>query len=337
MGMMDIACVVFAVSVAIPGALCGVPHAQPSDDGNVCIQKQEDEFCFSYDRNNEEFGPFSWFKVRDTRKCFHGVNQSPIYVDTDKVRRSCGRTKLRYCPVGQVTGLFENDGYHPKLAGGDIGKAKLNGVPGFENVDFELNSIHVHIGKEGKRRGTEHVIGRKSYDAEMHIVHVREGSQGSGEKAGLAVIAIFLSTTEGEHNCEVDAMLNKVHRIQEYTGGPLCEGEPDSGCAHHASGDWECGGIRHAIRPELLLSSQVTSCGYYYYYGSLTTPTLSESVLWQLIKKPIRISRAQLKAIKNTHTHFPGVLMKEFGNLRPLQNLNGRTIYANICGDEIDD
>nr|BAH58349.2 carbonic anhydrase [Haliotis gigantea] len=337
MGMMDIACVVFAVFVAVPGALSGLPRAKPSDDGDVCIQKQQNEFCFSYDRKNEEIGPFCWFNVRDTQKCFHGVNQSPIYVDTDKVRRFCGRTKLRYCPVGRVNGLFENDGYHPKLAGPDIGKAKLNGVPGFENENFELNSIHFHIGKEGKRRGSEHVIGRKSYDAEMHMVHVREGSEGSGEKAGLAVIAIFLSTTEGEHNSEVDAMLNKVHLIQNYTGDPLCEGEPESVCAHHTSGNGNCGGIPHTIRPEHLLSSQVTNRGFYYYYGSLTTPTLSESVLWQLIKKPIRISRAQLKAIQNTYTHFPGVLMKKFGNLRPLQNLHGRTIYANICGDENDD
>nr|AEL22200.1 carbonic anhydrase [Haliotis tuberculata] len=336
MGMMDIACVVFAVSVAVPGALAALPRAKPSNKGEVCIQKQEEEFCFSYDRQNKQIGPFYWFNVRDTRKCFFGVNQSPIYIDPEEVKNVCYKSRLGYRPVGQVSGLLENDGYYPKLAGGDLSKAKLNGVPGYENVNFELNSIHVHIGKEGQRRGSEHVINERAYDAEMHMVHVREGSSGSGEKAGLAVIGIFLSTREGQHNSEVDAMLNKVQAIQQYEGDPLCIGEPESECPHHASGNGNCGGLSHTLRPEILLSSHVTRRGYYYYYGSLTTPTLPESVLWQLIKQPIRISRAQLTAIQNMHTHFPGVLIKEHGNLRPLQKLNGRTVYANICGENGD-
>ncbi|XP_046548608.1 carbonic anhydrase 4-like [Haliotis rubra] len=199
MGMTDFVCVGFAVSVAVPGALCALPRAKPSDKGGVCRQKQEDELCFSCDRLNEQ----------------------------------------------------------------------------------------------------------------------------------------IVMTTEGQRNSEVDALLNKVPAIQQYEGDPLCEGKPQSKCPHHASGNGHCG-IRHTLRQELLLSPRVTSCGYYYYHGSLTTPTLSESVLWRLIKQPIRISRVQLSSILSMYTHFPGVRIKEHGNLRPLQKRNGRTIYANICG-KIDD
>lgn len=56
---------------------------------------------------------------------------------------------------------------------------------------------------------------------------------------------------------------------------------------------------------------------YYHYDGSLTTPPCSEVVSWYLLQNPLRASQEQIK-------DFSDILDKNF---RPIQELNGRTIY----------
>ncbi|ALO14500.1 Carbonic anhydrase precursor [Salinivirga cyanobacteriivorans] len=56
---------------------------------------------------------------------------------------------------------------------------------------------------------------------------------------------------------------------------------------------------------------------YYHYGGSLTTPPCSEVVSWYLLQNPLRASQEQIK-------DFSEILDKNF---RPIQELNGRTIY----------
>ena len=56
--------------------------------------------------------------------------------------------------------------------------------------------------------------------------------------------------------------------------------------------------------------------GYYRFKGSLTTPPCSEDVSWQVLKQPVEISKAQLKAFRKLYKM----------NARPVQPLNGRTL-----------
>jgi carbonic anhydrase len=56
--------------------------------------------------------------------------------------------------------------------------------------------------------------------------------------------------------------------------------------------------------------------GYYAYVGSLTTPPCSEGVRWQVLKQPVSLSVAQLKAFQKLYPM----------NARPVQALNGRTL-----------
>ncbi len=55
---------------------------------------------------------------------------------------------------------------------------------------------------------------------------------------------------------------------------------------------------------------------YYQFMGSLTTPPCSEGVLWMVLKKPVQISREQLRLFSQL---FPN-------NSRPVQPLNGRVV-----------
>lgn len=56
--------------------------------------------------------------------------------------------------------------------------------------------------------------------------------------------------------------------------------------------------------------------GYWAFTGSLTTPPCSEGVRWQVMKQPLEISAAQLKAFRTLYKM----------NARPIQPLNGRTL-----------
>ena len=56
--------------------------------------------------------------------------------------------------------------------------------------------------------------------------------------------------------------------------------------------------------------------GYYAFTGSLTTPPCSEGVAWQVLKTPVEMSKAQIKAFQKVFKM----------NARPVQPLNGRKV-----------
>lgn len=56
--------------------------------------------------------------------------------------------------------------------------------------------------------------------------------------------------------------------------------------------------------------------GYYAFKGSLTTPPCSEGVAWQVLKTPVEMSKAQIKAFQKVFKM----------NARPVQPLNGRKV-----------
>lgn len=60
--------------------------------------------------------------------------------------------------------------------------------------------------------------------------------------------------------------------------------------------------------------------GYYSFAGSLTTPPCSEGVNWMVLKTPVRLSAAQIKAFRRIFN----------GNARPIQPLNGRPVRESI-------
>nr|AEL22201.1 carbonic anhydrase [Haliotis tuberculata] len=320
-----------------------LPPAQPSpfQDPRIC-QWQQTEYCFSYDRTSI-IGPDRWDLVCDTSPCFGGSSQSPVIINPKRVDYFCDRYhRLGYHPGHVINGLLENDGYYPNIAG-DLTSAVLQGVPGYSDCSFLLDSLHIHVGRDGARHGEEHRVRGKRYDGEMHLVNTREGGNGSGSVAGLAVVAVFLSTRYGQHSPELDAILNRVSQIQDYTGGQVCPERPctrnmkrrmfnrmanQRACPHYASGFGNCGGLNVTFQPDLLLPR---SRDFYYYYGSLTTPTLSESVLWQVMKEPLKITRKQLAHIRAMETLYPGIYIGDNGNLRPTQPLRGRRILANCC------
>lgn len=126
----------------------------------------------------------------------------------------------------------------------------------------------------------EHING-KAYPMVAHMVHKSEDGK-------LAVIGVLLK--EGKEN----AALKPV-----FDGLPATEGAKVA--------------LERAFDAKLLLPSDH---GYYKFAGSLTTPPCSEGVRWQIMKNPVEISHAQLKAFQKLYK----------ANARPIQPLYTRSV-----------
>jgi len=72
---------------------------------------------------------------------------------------------------------------------------------------------------------------------------------------------------------------------------------------------------------EIKLADMLPSnLGYYAFEGSLTTPPCSEGVHWMVLKQPITLAPAQIKAFRRL---FPA-------NARPVQPLQGRVVRESL-------
>lgn len=59
---------------------------------------------------------------------------------------------------------------------------------------------------------------------------------------------------------------------------------------------------------------------YWAFEGSLTTPPCSEGVRWQVLRQPVEVSAAQLRAFRKLYSM----------NARPVQPLNGRVVQQSL-------
>ncbi len=129
---------------------------------------------------------------------------------------------------------------------------------------------------------SEHTVKGRHYPMEMHLVH----KSASGK---LAVIGVFIE--EGAHNPAFDPIWNNL---------PAQKGVE----THYAA---------VSVDVDKLLPASRAS---FRYDGSLTTPPCSEGVRWIVMKSPIQLSAAQIKA-------FTSIV---HDNNRPTQPLNGRPV-----------
>lgn len=131
------------------------------------------------------------------------------------------------------------------------------------------------------RPSEEYIHGRR-YDMVAHLVH--QASDGTA-----AVVAVLLRA--GSANATV---------AQIWAHMPATKSKEE-----------EIPGV--AIDPAGLLPGDLA---YYAYMGSLTAPPCTEGVTWFVLKTPVEISAAQIRAFAALYPH----------DVRPIQPLNGRVV-----------
>lgn len=136
---------------------------------------------------------------------------------------------------------------------------------------------------------SEHELGGDSFPIELHLVHASR----SGD---LAVVGVFIE--QGARDREL---------------GKIWRDLPTVGDARTIEID------DFDVRRLLPKGRRA-----YHYMGSLTTPPCTEGVTWFVFEDSKKMSQGQIEAFVDI---FSGVEFPE-GNSRPVQPLNGRTVYS---------
>ena len=156
----------------------------------------------------------------------------------------------------------------------------------FVNRDaYPLIQFHFHA-------PAEHVIGTKTFPAELHFVHIRADGK-------MAVLSVLLEEQGDIENPEFQKILDNM---------------PRTPATHETSS-----GVR------LLLKSLLPSnkAKFFSYAGSLTTPPCSEGVNWYVLSEPLKVSKSQLTELVNFSQYLEGI---DHPNNRLPQDLNGRVV-----------
>ncbi|CAG0896413.1 unnamed protein product [Darwinula stevensoni] len=177
------------------------------------------------------------------------------------------------------------------------------GLPGL----YVFDQLHFHWGSS-PNWGSEHTLFGSRFPMEMHMVHYNskfksfKEAVASGEPTAVAVLGFFFQATYN-WNPYWDNLARALAFVEE----PNTE---------------------HQVNPPTSLFQWMPPdlSSFYRYYGSLTTPTCDQVVVWTLFETPIPIGLQQLAQWNRLRTTTGSVLTDNF---RPMQARNGRQILYN--------
>ncbi|CAH1800451.1 unnamed protein product, partial [Owenia fusiformis] len=163
---------------------------------------------------------------------------------------------------------------------------------------YSILQAHFHWG-EDSTKGSEHTVDGYRYPMEMHIV--TKMKFGTSPCAELAVLGFFfeISNTDNPAWNDIITGLGEITMPDEET-------------------------TLDYINLQDLLPSDMSE--FYSYFGSLTTPPYSQIINWTVFKNTIKISEYQIAQFRNL---LNGDEWSIVDNFRPVQLLNGRTVYSN--------
>ncbi|XP_075680851.1 carbonic anhydrase 1-like [Dermatophagoides pteronyssinus] len=251
-----------------------------------------------------------------------GKRQSPIDIRTENVVNE--RTKrsvlqdgskplyIDYSPLTGVQLTIQNTGHGWQLSIPDEHAKNCEITGGTLGSDhYRLLQIHAHWGRDSNT-GSEHTVNGRTYPCELHLVHWNATKYSNPKQAqtqskdGLAVIGVFVEIGCEQH--PIFAIIDSLIPTIPYKGD------------------------KKSVQNEHLDLNQLVpdrhSPNYWFYLGSLTTPPYNESVLWHLMKTPIRASEKQIaefrKLYEKDSSSDANHNVKE--NYRDVQDLHGRPI-----------
>ncbi|XP_047124847.2 carbonic anhydrase [Hydra vulgaris] len=268
---------------------------------------------WSYDSDT---GPMYWYY--DHPNC-NGTRQSPINIIENQTIYNESLTSLllfNYSTVFNNTNYYLTNNGHTIILGMDSNSSITVGLF-WKGKQYNYYGLHFHWG-ENDTFGSEHLLSNKHFPLEVHIVHYLNDygnfSNSLNYADGVLVWGILyqLDNSIDVNNNSLKDVFNNIQNVIN-------------------------AGNKTNIVPVPLSSfvPQNSSDSYYHYAGSLTTPECSESVMWIVNQKFMKVSSIQLQAFRLLKGHLhnvsdsvePEVLTE---NDRPIQPLNGRKVYTSI-------
>ncbi|CAF3246737.1 unnamed protein product [Rotaria socialis] len=154
---------------------------------------------------------------------------------------------------------------------------------------YHFSDLHIHWGADNKQ-GAEHEIDGNRFAGEAHFVHKNKDTQ------QLAVLAIFLTVSDiGNKSNEWDKYANIASQLTKTDDKTTC-----------------------VLNLSRLMQMKHTE--FYRYEGSLTSPPCTEGIIWTVFPYEVPIKEESLNALRQN------ILPNTY---RPLQPLNGRTVFRN--------
>lgn len=240
-----------------------------------------------------------------------GSRQSPINIRWRDSVHDPGLQPLRVAYDAAACLHVWNTGYLFQVEFDDATEGSgISGGP-LEN-HYRLKQFHFHWGAADEW-GSEHTVDDHVYPAELHLVHWNSVKYRNYKEAvmgenGLAVIGVFLKL--GAHHEALQTLVEVLpeikHKDTRAAVGPF--------------------------QPSCLLP---TCQDYWTYPGSLTTPPLTESVTWIILKKPIEVAASQLAKFRTLLFSALGEEERMMvNNYRPLQPLMDRKVRSSFQATE---
>ncbi|XP_056416094.1 carbonic anhydrase 4 [Hyla sarda] len=200
--------------------------------------------------------------------------------------------------------LLKNNGHSAELE--LEGKETIAISGGGLSGTYIATQLHFHWGSKDNP-GSEHSLNGEKYPIELHIVHKKkearsESGGGSNSSDGLAVLGFFLE--EGSENGNYSNLIKGFREITKYGTNTTISN----------------------VKLQDLIPKEDQLKLFYRYSGSLTTPQCNETVVWTVFPTRIKLSTNQIAAFYSSLNYTGGQTMTN--NFRPLQKLNGRTIYT---------
>jgi len=206
---------------------------------------------------------------------------------------------------------------------------------------FEFLSLHWHWGSVNTQ-GSEHTLDGNHFPIELHVIHwntkYNNFTEALGYSDGLAVLGFFYEISTAD-NTQLDPITEKLEEVKEFAARRRSSFTSRFLNVREALLDYYVGGISQdgtsspsgvtltdPATLDMFLPVEALRAQYYYYPGSLTTPTCNEVVLWTVFRQYLTISEAQLDLFREL---MDGHTDNIEDNYRPPQPLNGRTVEYN--------
>ncbi|XP_036427544.1 uncharacterized protein LOC118808774 [Colossoma macropomum] len=242
-----------------------------------------------------------------------GDCQSPINIVTADVQEDPNLTAFNFAGFDDNSTLLQiknADGKSVKVSLDDIKMSVSGGgLPGL----YISTQFHLHWGNGSSSAGSEHTVNGKRYPMELHIVNMKSTlpnmTVALHDPTGLAVLGFFIEATSDSEKPESWKHLTSF--------------------LSNISNEGDVLDIMHQITMDSLLEG-VDRTKYYRYFGSLTTPSCNEAVVWTVFKDPIKVSQDLINLFStsvyvNTTTTTQSLITNNF---RGVQKLNGRAVTS---------